>query len=121
MTHDRNHCDEIMSQTEGTGEPVFVLRAQDKYAAETIRHYQRLVDNDTTNEYQELVDGVAKEFEAWQQLNQDYVHVPDVPGSPSEPSYVDDVEGSKEAGDSVVESDDDDDDEDDSKDFSTLR
>jgi hypothetical protein len=47
-------------------EPVFLLRAQDKYAPSTLRHYARLLKEDGNNEMAEELLAHAKDMLIWQ-------------------------------------------------------
>lgn len=56
-------------------EPVFLLRAQDKYAPSTLRHYAKLVEEDGNIEMAEELRSHARQMIVWQKSVK--VKVPD--------------------------------------------
>lgn len=47
-------------------EPVFLLRAQDKYAPSTLRHYAQLLEDDGNIEMAEELRAHARQMIVWQ-------------------------------------------------------
>jgi hypothetical protein len=47
-------------------EPVFLLRAQDKYAPSTLRHYAKLLEEDGNNAMAEELRAHARNMIVWQ-------------------------------------------------------
>ena len=50
-------------------EPIFVLRAQDRFAPEVIRHWAALADGGTPREKLRDAYRCAEQMEAWQQAH----------------------------------------------------
>lgn len=83
--HDLDRYDEVRSALGiPEGEPLFIIRAQDKLAPETIFNYRRsytqrtLVDGEIPNqEFRDNLDDVCHEFLAWQHDHPDAVKFPD--------------------------------------------
>jgi hypothetical protein len=57
---------------------VFVVRAKDKWAVEAIYAYDRLVQDDVTQEFREAIDDLVDDFCRWRTDHADQVKVPDV-------------------------------------------
>lgn len=67
----------------GTDEPVFVLRAQDKLAVQTIARYRNFAaqieeeESQRSEEFFTVLDNVLEAFTDWQRENADKVKLPD--------------------------------------------
>lgn len=65
--------------TEGTGEPVFVLRAQDLFSTMAIKKYLDMLEEFAPNDSDIQADliEVLEAFKEWQKINRDKVRYPD--------------------------------------------
>lgn len=64
-------------------EPIFILRAQDKFSIDGIKRYREIAHDKTiigeeSEEWVENVGSKINDFINWQNLNRDKVKVPDV-------------------------------------------
>ena len=70
----------MLSQArDNKGEPMFAVRAQDKYALETIEFYQGLVKKDkmVTKKFLDEIQIKINQFEEWRNSFKDKVKIPD--------------------------------------------
>lgn len=64
-------------------EPIFIIRAQDKFSFSIIKNYKNTVignipiGNKKWNEWKEQVESIMDNFINWQRANRDKVKVPD--------------------------------------------
>jgi hypothetical protein len=63
-------------------EPIFILRAQDKFSVDAITQYKAIVHNQTiigeeSSEWTEELGSIRNDFINWQRDNRDKVKVPD--------------------------------------------
>jgi len=70
--HDKGIMDRLHS-----GEPYFILRAQDKLSVGMLRVYASLVGFDRNHKLKAEVNAIAEEFEEWQRNNKNVVKAPD--------------------------------------------
>jgi hypothetical protein len=70
--HDKGIMDRLK-----TGEPYFILRAQDKHTVGMLRIYASMVSFDRNHALQSEVNAIAEEFEEWQRQNKNLVKAPD--------------------------------------------
>lgn len=58
-------------------EPIFILRAQDKFAPTTIDEYRFIVEGDAGSDWFAQIGSIRNDFLNWQHDNPDKVKVPD--------------------------------------------
>lgn len=58
-------------------EPIFILRAQDKFSTETVAAYADIVFDEVSTDFNDGMDENEKQFREWQSANKDKVKIPD--------------------------------------------
>lgn len=68
----------IFEEATAAGEPVFVIRAKDKWSVEAIYAYDRLVEDDVGSEFRAAIDDLVDDFARWRVDHVDQIKAPDV-------------------------------------------
>ena len=67
----------IIEECEKTGEPIFVLRAKDKYALETLIEYRELCAHKCSTDHFQAIEKRIDEFGDWGIDNESKMKIPD--------------------------------------------
>jgi hypothetical protein len=73
----------LLEEIEETGEPIFIVRANDALAQSTIGAYQQMCQNDPqiytfNNSFMDEFENINEEFREWERTHLEYIRTPDL-------------------------------------------